>query len=80
MWPDGYYVTYNMFNAAGTAFLGSQVCAIDRASDADRRGGPTQQCFQLANTYGGLLPSDLDGATTPPAGSPNYVLAFDDST
>ena len=25
---------------------------------------------------GGLLPSDLDGTTLPPAGSPNYVLNF----
>ena len=27
---DGYYVSFNMFNAAGTAFLGAQVCALDR--------------------------------------------------
>ena len=79
VWPDGYYVTYNMFNAAGTAFLGSQVCAMDRASMLTG-GAATQQCFQLATTYGGLLPSYLDGPTPPPAGSPNYVLAFNDST
>jgi hypothetical protein len=36
----------------------------------------TQQCFQLSTSYGGLLPSDLDGTTAPPAGSPNYFLNF----
>ncbi len=73
VWPDGYYVTYNMFNAAGTAFLGTKICALDRsamlAGDA-----ATQQCFDLPNEWS-LLPSDADGPTPPPAGSPNYLLA-----
>ncbi len=38
----------------------------------------TQQCFQLSTTYGGLLPAYLDGATLPPAGAPNYSVAFND--
>ena len=80
VWPDGYYITYNMFNAAGTAFLGAKVCAYDRGQMLSASGIPApQQCFQLSSAYGGLLPSDLDGATPPPAGSPNYVLAFDDT-
>jgi len=36
----------------------------------------TQICFQLSSSFGGLLPSDLDGAAAPPAGSPNFYLAF----
>jgi hypothetical protein len=36
----------------------------------------TQQCFQLSSSFGGLLPSDLDGTIPPPAGSPNYFLNF----
>jgi subtilisin-like proprotein convertase family protein len=36
----------------------------------------TQQCFDTSNTIGGLLASDLDGPTQPPAGSPNYLLAL----
>jgi hypothetical protein len=36
----------------------------------------TQQCFQLSSSFGGLLPSDLDGTTAPPAGSPNFFLNF----
>src|SRR5439155_9416 len=35
----------------------------------------TQQCFDLGTTYGGLLPSDLDGSRSAPAGSPNYIVA-----
>jgi hypothetical protein len=34
------------------------------------------QCFQLSTSYGGLLPSDLDGTTAPPAGSPDYFMNF----
>jgi len=76
VWPDAYYVTYNMF-AGGTTFSGAQVCAMDRSAMLTGAAA-TQQCFQLSTTYGGLLPADLDGATPPPAGSPEYVLSFDD--
>jgi hypothetical protein len=36
----------------------------------------TQVCFQLSSSFGGLLPSDVDGNDAPPAGSPNYLLNF----
>jgi hypothetical protein len=72
VWPDAYYITYNMF-ANGATFSGSRVCALDRA--AMIAGSPTasQQCFHLSG-IGSVLPSDLDGPTLPPAGSPNYML------
>ena len=79
IWPDGYYFSFNMFNAAGTAFLGGRACVADRQQMVTANGTPApMQCVQLTSTYGGLLPSDLDGSTAPPAGSPNYFLAFDD--
>jgi len=79
VWPDGYYMSFNMFNAAGTAFLGARVCALDRNQMITSAGTPGAiQCFQLSSAYGGLLPADLDGATPPAAGSPNYMVAFDD--
>jgi hypothetical protein len=34
------------------------------------------KCFELPN-LGGLLPSDADGPTAPPAGAPNYFVRFD---
>ena len=75
VWPDAYYTTFNMFNAAGTSFLGADSCAYDRT--AMLNGQPaTQVCFQQGSSIGGLLPSDLDGNAAPPAGSPNYQLFF----
>ena len=71
VWPDAYYITYNMF-ANGATFSGSRVCALDRAAMIAGTAA-TQQCFHL-NGIGSVLPSDLDGPTLPPAGSPNYML------
>jgi Bacterial Ig-like domain (group 2) len=78
VWPDAYYISLNMFS--GNTFVGGRACAFDRT--AMLAGAPaTQICFQLSSTFGGLLPSDLDGATPPPAGSPNPFVAFgNDST
>jgi hypothetical protein len=75
VWPDAYYETFNMFNAAGTAYLGAQVCAYDRTKMLAGQAA-TQQCFTTSTTYGGLLASDLDGARLPPSGAPNFVLGL----
>ncbi len=73
VWSDGYYITFNMFN--GNTFVGSDACAYNRT--AMLAGQPaTQICFQQGNSVGGLLPSDLDGSTAPPAGSPNFLVFF----
>jgi fibronectin type 3 domain-containing protein len=73
VWPDAYYVSYNMFH--NNIFVGSKVCALDRSAMLAGSTG-TQQCFQLTSSFGGLLPADLDGTTPPPTGSPNYFLNF----
>ncbi len=73
VWSDAYYTTFNMFN--GNIFVGADLCAYNRT--AMLNGQPaTQVCFQQGSSVGGVLPSDLDGATLPPAGSPNYLLFF----
>lgn len=74
VWPDAYYVTYNIFNN-GSAFAGAKACAFNRAAMLAGTAA-TQQCFQLSTSFGGLLPSDLDGTIAPPAGSPNFLLNF----
>ena len=83
VWPDGYYTTYNIFNN-GNTFAGAKVCAFDRTSMLSGLAA-TQQCFQLSSSFGGLLPSDVDGASAtlgaggsglPPAGTPNLVFNF----
>ena len=73
VWPDAYYETFNMFT--GNSFTGSKLCAYDRAAML-AGSAATQQCFQLTSSFGGVLPSDLDGSTPPPAGAPNYMLNF----
>jgi len=74
VWPDAYYETFNMF-AGGTTFVGADACAYNR--NAMLAGSAaTQVCFQQGTSVGGLLPSDLDGATLPPNGSPDYMLYF----
>src|SRR5262249_32692058 len=75
VWPDAYYVSYNMFNNAGTSFLGAQVCAFDRTKMRPGAAA-TQQCFTTSTTFGGLLPADLDGTLLPPAGAPNVVVGL----
>ncbi len=79
VWPDGYYVSFNMFQ--GQNFIGSNVCAYDREAMLGRINRPVrQQCFQLASNTFGLLPSDMDGSTPPPAGSPNYFVALNENS
>ena len=88
VWPDGYYVSFNVFNAQDR-FIGSRVCAYDRKKMLQGVAA-TQQCFQLSSSFFGLLPADIDGATSaladaggnangpaaPPAGAPNYFIAL----
>jgi len=78
VWPDAYYVTYNLF-LNGVSFVGPRVCAMDGA--AMRAGtAATQQCFDPAAIGDGLLPGDLDGTTPPPAGETESVLGFNTTT
>jgi hypothetical protein len=75
VWPDAYYITYNLFNAAGTTFLGAEACAMNRSA---MLAGTTanQQCFTTSTAYGGLLASDVEGTTAPPSGEPNLLVAL----
>lgn len=85
VWPDGYYISFNMFRPIPDqpgkfSFLGSTICVYDRRAMLREVNRPvTQQCVPVGS-FGGLLPSDLDGATLPPAGSPNYFLNFDENS
>src|SRR5437016_1755594 len=74
VWPDAYYETFNTFDNSN-AFVGADACAYDRNAMLIGHAA-TQVCFQQGNSIGGLLPSDLDGTTPPPAGSPNYMISF----
>ena len=75
VWLDAYYTTYNLFNAAGTAFLGAEICAMDRAAMLAGTAA-TQQCFTTSTQFGSLLAADVEGGMPPAAGEPNTVLAL----
>lgn len=73
VWSDGYYQSFNMFN--GNTFVGGRACAFDR-SKMLTGAAATQICFQLSSSFGGLLPSDIDGSIAPTAGEPAFFLNF----
>jgi len=77
VWPDGYYFSWNEFNASGTPFLGAAMCAFPRPAPS------SAVCFDATTTPMdiSLLPADLDGATgasgstsLPPTGTPNFFI------
>jgi hypothetical protein len=74
VWPDAYYITYNMFKN-GRSFSGNRVCGLER--DKMLIGASARQiCAQTSNGNHSLEPSDLEGTTLPPAGSPNLLLSI----
>jgi hypothetical protein len=78
VWPDGYYITYNMFRN-GRTFVGNKVCAFER--DKMLTGASARQiCAQTSNSNHSLEPSDLEGTTLPPANTPNLLLSITTSS
>ena len=83
MWPDAYYFSTREF-AGGSTFVGVGAYALDRCQALVGNPNPTIVSFLAppnpAYVVGdGLLPSDLDGKTLPPAGSPNYFVGSEDN-
>jgi hypothetical protein len=76
VWPDGYYMSMNVFDASGTAFLGPQAFVFDR--NAMLGGLPA--AFVTPGVAGGtedpFLPGDLDGSILPPLNAPNTFVSF----
>ncbi|MDP4115392.1 MAG: T9SS type A sorting domain-containing protein [Bacteroidota bacterium] len=76
VWPDGYYMSTNMFTTGSLNYAGSAVAVWDRASMLAGSSTARVQVvyFTNANTSPwSFLPSDCDG-TPPPAGTPNYFI------
>src|SRR5689334_12707205 len=77
VWPDGYYMSMNVFNSSGTSYLGPQAFAFDRAKmlaglsatfvTTGITGGSSEETF---------LPADLDGANLPPPGAPAVFVQW----
>lgn len=78
VWPDAYYVTTDSFPNGGF-FTGAESCAMDRTNML-LGNAATMVCFQRGSGDFALLPADADGATPPPAGSPNFQMDLASST
>ncbi len=80
VWPDGYYMTINQFSAGDFDWAGAGVAAFER--EKMLAGLPARMIyFDLESTdsaFAGMLPSDWDGVSPPPEGSPNYFAEVDD--
>ncbi len=77
IWPDAYYLTYVLFAPlGGKGYFGPQVCGYDRAAML-AGAAALGRCHDLGDSFGPVLPADLDGTTPPPAGSANYLLSMD---
>jgi hypothetical protein len=69
-WPDAYYGSFNMFSPS--KFLGAKACAFGRSAMLAGTSA-TAICFTKTTEFS-FLPSDLDGATAPPVGEPNFFV------
>jgi hypothetical protein len=70
-WPDAYYMSINVFNASGTAFLGPQPFAMDRNAMLNGQPATILSTGTLGPTDDQLMPADFSGSILPPAGAPN---------
>ena len=73
VWPDAFYASFNQFS--GNSFVGARACAFDRTAMLAGNAA-TQVCFNTSTSFASLLPSDLDGTTAPPSGSPDFYVNF----
>ncbi|MGH7939065.1 MAG: dockerin type I repeat-containing protein, partial [Bryobacteraceae bacterium] len=82
-WPDAYYMSANVFNSSGTAYLGTQAFALER--NKMLCGLPAAIISPglvglPANNNDPVMPADFDGTVLPPPGAPNTFVEFPDST
>jgi len=83
VWSDALYISTREF--AGSPFAGIGAYAVNRAQLI--AGNPAAQIISFLATPGataynvgdGLLPTDLDGSTLPPAGTPNFYVGSMDN-
>lgn len=78
VWPDGYYITYNIFKN-GRTFGGNKVCVMER-SKMLTGGSARQLCAQTSSSYHSLVPADMEGTTPPNTGAANPLLSITTSS
>lgn len=83
IWWDAFYVTANQFS--GTAYNlnvweGAGVYAYDRNAMVNGSASASYIYYNLGTNYGGLLPTDVDGAVPPVNGTPELFWSFDNTS
>jgi len=81
VWPDGYYMAINMFQCfifCSWAGQGAIVFERDKMLAGQPARGLAFDLYAYDPNLGAMLPSDLDGSTPPPLGTPNYFVLMDD--
>ena len=74
-WASGRTATTSATTSSAAPSSGAKVCAFDRTAML-AGAAATPAVLPASSPYGGLLPSDLDGSTLPPAGAPNVFAGF----
>ena len=79
VWPDAYYMSANIFNSSGTAYLGPQGYAMDRT--AMLAGSPATIIVGpiLGSSFPPMLPADMDGSILPTTNAPNSFVLWPDT-
>ena len=83
VWPDAYYMSMNVFNSGGTAFLGVQPFAFNRAAMLTGSPGTfitSRDSAFFNSSADAMLPADLDGSIMPPAGAPEPFMQSGENT
>jgi hypothetical protein len=85
VWPDAYYMSSNEFPDGSETSAGAGAFAFERAKML--AGLPARVVYFDESAYNpaggqyiGQLPTDLDGSTLPPAGSPDMFAEVDDAS
>ncbi len=76
VWPDAYYMSMVVFNAAGTAYVGPQPFAFDRVKMLAGLAATFVSPGNSGTSYAPYNPADLDGSTLPAAGAPATFVEF----
>ena len=70
-----YLVSYNIFQGFG-GFIGADLCGFDRTKMLAGNSSAAQLCKMTPSNESSYLPSDLDGPTTPPDGTPGLFITW----
>jgi len=83
IWWDAFYVTSNQFDLtqpAANQWYGAGVYAYDRNAMVNGNASASYIYYNLGVNYGGLLPTDVDGAVPPVNGTPELFWSFDNTS